>query len=214
MSAESIPRYPLEWPVGWVQTLPHRRQVARFSKRVTVTGESGSWSRLKELSIEQATQRLEQEIERLGGRHPVLSTNVSLRLDGRPRSNETPRDPGAALYFDFKGKATVFACDRFTRLADNLAAIAGHIAALRAVERYGVGSLEQALSGYKALPADTAANWRAVFGFKDEQAVSVDALDSAYYTRAKTAHPDTGGSHDAMAHLNRARDYARMELGG
>jgi hypothetical protein len=32
---------------------------------------------------------------------PVLSTNVSLRLDGRPRSDENPTDPGVAIHFSF-----------------------------------------------------------------------------------------------------------------
>lgn len=205
MSAtESIPRYPLEWPVGWIRTQPHRRQIASFSTKRSVNGR---------LSVMQSSERLEREIERLGARHPVLSTNVSLRLDGRPRSDDEPKDPGVALYFEFKARATVFACDRFTRVADNIAAIAAHIDALRRVERYGVGSLEQALSGYKALPSDTAANWRNVFGFGVDQRVTLDMLDSAYKARAKVDHPDIdGGSHDAMAHVNRARDFALLEV--
>jgi hypothetical protein len=161
-----------------------------------------------------ATGRLEAEIDRLGGRDAVLSTNVSLRLDGRPRSDESPADPGAAVYFGFRGKATVLAADRFRTTADNIAAIAGHIEALRRVERYGVGTIEQALAGYKALPADSAANWRAVFGFAAEARPTVDQLDSAYKAAARSRHPDLGGSDVEMAHVNRARDYALLELSG
>lgn len=201
--SESVSRFPLEWPAGWKRTQSHMRQHAAFSTKSTAD---------RRMTIYVATERLEREIDRLGGSRPTLSTNVSLRLDGRPRSDEEPRDPGAALYFTFKGRATVFACDRFTRVADNIAAIAAHIDALRRVERYGVGTLEQALAGYKALPADTAANWRAVFGFSEDQRVTLDELDSAFKARAKTAHPDLGGTDDAMSHLNRARDYAHLEL--
>jgi len=142
----------------------------------------------------------------------LLSTNVSLRLDGRPRSDSEPSDPGVALYFSFKGKATVFACDRFDRVADNIAAIAAHVDALRRVERYGVGTIEQALAGYKALPADTAANWRAVFGFRADTTPTLEQLDAAYKTAARTHHPDRGGTDEGMAHVNRAHDYALQEL--
>jgi hypothetical protein len=141
-----------------------------------------------------------------------LSTNVSLRLDGRPRSDEKPADPGAAIYFSFRGKATVLACDTFTDVSDNIAALAAHLDALRAIERYGVGTIEQALAGYKALPADTAADWRAVFGFAKDSTPTLDQVDSAYKSAAKQRHPDVGGTEVEMSHINRARDYAVMEL--
>jgi len=157
---------------------------------------------------------LEKELERLGGQAPVLSTNAELRLDGRPRSDTEPADPGAACYFRFKGRATVLACDRYRRVADNIAALAAHIDALRRIQRYGVGTIEQALAGYKALPADTAADWRAVFGFAKGEAVSLERLQERFKEKARVAHPDTGGSDEMMMHLNRAREYAVGEIGG
>ena len=200
---DSIKRFPLEWPLGWKRTPPHQRLNAPFSTKRTTD---------KRLSVTLATERLESQVELLGAVNPVLSTNVSLRLDGRPRSDENPSDPGAAIYFSFRGKATVLATDRFTRVADNIAAIAGHIEALRRVERYGVGTIEQALAGYKALPADTAANWRAVFGFPADSSPTLEQLDAAYKQTARQRHPDLGGTDIEMAHVNRARDYALMEL--
>jgi len=200
---EAIPRYPLEWPLGWKRTDSYRRQRASFQTKSSADGR---------LSVAKAMERLQGEIDRLGGRNAVLSTNVSLRLDGRPRSDQEPSDPGVALYFTFKGKATVLACDKWNRVADNIAALAAHIDALRRVDRYGVGTIEQALAGYKALPADTAANWRAVFGFAKDSRPTVDQVDSAYKRLAREKHPDVGGAEIEMAHLNRARDYALQEL--
>jgi hypothetical protein len=200
----AIPRFPLAWPAGWKRTPLNSRQNAAFRTKQTVD---------QRVSVMIATGRLERELEALGADDPVLSTNVSLRLDGRPRSDENPRDPGAAVYFRFKGKATVFACDRFHAFADNIAAIAAHVDALRRVERYGVGTIDQALAGYKALPADTAADWRQVFGFAADARVTVDEVNTRHRDRAKTAHPDRGGTDEGMAHFNRARDYALQELG-
>jgi hypothetical protein len=206
---ESVKRFPLEWPIGWPRTPPHERQRAPFRSTST---QPGGTKREVRVSVFAATQRLERQIELLGGDNPTLSTNVSLRLDGRPRSEGEPSDVGVALYFSFKKKPTVFACDRFNRVADNIQAIDWHIDALRRVERYGVGSIEQALAGYKALPADSAANWRAVFGFPIGSRPTVDEVDKAFKAAARLRHPDLGGTDIEMAHLNRARDYALQEL--
>lgn len=200
---DSVKRYPLEWPAGWTRTLPSRRINAPFSTKRTTD---------HRLSVTLATERLEFQITALGAKNAVLSTNVSLRLDGRPRSDENPSDPGVAVYFHYKGRASVLAADRFLRVADNIAAIAGHIESLRRMDRYGVGTLEMALAGYKALPADTAANWRAVFGFPAGTTPSLEQLDTAYKQAARQRHPDKGGSDVEMAHVNRARDYALQEL--
>jgi hypothetical protein len=205
IDAESVKRFPLEWPVGWKRTPSHQRVPSPFK-----TKEAGEFAR--SLNVEQATKRLEVELDRLKAKAPTLSTNVSLNLRGIPRGDERPSDPGVAVYFSFRGKATVFACDRYTTVAGNIAAIAAHVEALRRIERYGVGNMEQALGGYKALPADTAANWRAVFGFSADSSPTLDQVDRAYKTAAKTKHPDRGGTDIEMAHINRARDYALMEL--
>lgn len=201
----AVQRFPLEWPIGRKRTANGERKHAPFRTKRTAN---------QRLTMILAIERLEREVAALGASNPVLSTNVSLRLDGRPRSDEAPRDPGAALYFSFRGKATVFACDLFLDVADNIAAIAGHIEAIRRVERYGVGTIEQALAGYKSLPADTAANWRAVLGFGAEARPTRDQVDTAYKVLARQKHPDVGGTEIEMAHLNRARDYALDELGG
>jgi hypothetical protein len=198
---ESVKRFPLEWPIGWKRTPAQNRVNGPFRTK------HRAW-----LSVSEATARLEDELARLGAKDPTLSSNVSLRLDGRPRSDENPKDPGAAIYFSFRGKATVLAADRYYLVADNIAAIAAHIESLRRIERHGVGTIEQALAGYRSLPADTAANWRAVFGFGADTKPTVDQVDEAYKRFAKVKHPDVGGTEIEMAHLNRARDYALMEL--
>jgi hypothetical protein len=204
----SVQRFPLAWPAGWVRTPGSDRKRGAFNqKRTDGIG-------IVSISVIRATERLERELSLLGGDYATLSTNIQLRLDGRPYSDRgEPGDPGAAIYFTFKGRATVFACDRYRRVADNIAAIAGHVEALRAIQRFGVGSIEQALAGYKALPSDTAADWRTVFGFPADSRPALDAVDVAFKRLAHERHPDKpGGSAEAMQHLNRARDFATDEL--
>ena len=210
MASESIPRYPLEWPLGWKRATSRRHGAFSMTREDRTPEKIVKRSTAVNMAV--ATDRLERQLEMLGAKDAVLSTNVTLNMRGIPRGDENPADPGAAVYFKFRGKATVLACDSYYRVADNIAALAAHIDALRRIERYGVGTIEQALAGYKALPADTAANWRAVFGFAKDARPSVDELNSAYKAAAKQRHPDIGGTEIEMAHINRARDYALAEL--
>ncbi|MEI6418270.1 MAG: J domain-containing protein [Sphingomonadales bacterium] len=160
-------------------------------------------------SIAVARQRLQEEIDRIGGRHVTLSTNVELRLDGQPRSDRAqPADPGAALYFQRTGKPVVLACDRWDRVADNIIAIAKHIEAIRGMERWGVGTTDQLFAGFEALPAPE--QWWQVLGVAPT--ASVDQIDAAWRDKARAAHPDQGGTDAAMARLNWAHDEGRRAV--
>lgn len=120
-------------------------------------------------------------------------------------------DPGVAVYFKLKGKPRVLACDKWHSAAENMAAIAGHIEAIRAVDRYGVGTLDQAFAGYQALP-QTAASWFTVLEFSEpprEWAV----IESRFKSLARVHHPDVGGNPETMAKINAAYDTARSEFG-
>ncbi len=210
MVDESVKRYPLEWPIGWKRCRARRHGAFSMTREDRTPEKIVKRSTAVNMAV--ASERLERQLDALGAKNPTLSTNVSLNMRGIPRGDETPSDPGAAIYFSFRGKATVLACDNYIRVADNIAALAAHIDALRRIERYGVGTIEQALAGYKALPADSAADWRAVLGFAATSTPTIDAVTKAYHDAAKVRHPDVGGTEIEMSHLNRARDYALMEL--
>jgi len=211
---EKTQRYPLAWPMNWKRTNVADRRRADFashSKTVSTIGtQSVERTVRKPLTIAGAIDRLEGEIRRLGATNELLSTNVPVSLKGLPYSQATePRDPGVALYFDLKKKPLCFACDKWDRVADNIAAIAQHIDALRRIDRYGVGRLEQAFAGYAALPP-TAEDWRIVLGVGEY--ATIDQVNAAFLEKARAAHPDVGGSHDEMAKLTAARDLALKVL--
>jgi hypothetical protein len=138
----------------------------------------------------------------------IISTNVRVRLDGLPRSGEKePEDPGAAIYWQ-KAKEPMrsMAIDRYTTVADNLAALAATLEAMRAIERHGGAEiLERTFSGFKQLAAENEGpSWWGVLQVR--AGASVEEIEAAYRMLAKSAHPDLGGSHDAMAVLNAARE--------
>jgi len=214
-------RYPLSWPRGWKRTKAHERQKASFQTHRTIEQrrEDGSVRRdvnKKPVSVADALHRLLDQLRWLGVQEGdcVISTNVPTRLNGLPYSAaREPEDPGAAVYFRLKKQDRVLACDAWTRVADNLTAIAQHIDALRRIDRYGVGTLDQAFAGYTALPAK-GETWRTTLGFSLDETINAEMVEKAFRSRARTAHPDTpGGSHDAMASLTAARAEALSALG-
>lgn len=208
MNAEDISRFPLQWPSGWKRTDPAARRPARFHGfSQTQDGAGARWRRKRCLTISEALGRLQAELDRLGASQPVLSSNLVLRLDLLPRSGQRdPIDPGAAVYFRLSRKPRCLACDRWDSVADNIAAIAAHISAIRAVDRYGVGTLDQAFAGYAQLPP-SAEEWWIVLGVPRES--TDDEIDQAYRDLARKHHPDVGGDPTQMARINQAREAAR-----
>lgn len=221
--------YPLSWPAGWKRTPRDQRlATAPFTAGESYTKTDrrqteGGWvererkaSRSKPVTVAVAVERLEQQLGYLDARG-FLSTNLELRLNGMPRSGQpNPDDSGAAVYFTLRGKRTVLACDKWLRVADNVAALAAHIRALRSIENYGVGTLEQAFRGYTALEDFSSGTipWRRVLGFKDDATVGRDQVEEKYRSLMKRYHTDiTGGDHLQSAQLNLAIVQAREELG-
>ncbi len=214
---EPAQRYPLSWPAGWKRTPPDARARATFAKHSSQTedrqGQVVRRKIQKPLSVSDAARRLEAELERLHATHEVLSTNVRLRMDGSPDSRLTdPVDPGAAVYFQLNNKPRCLACDKWDRVADNIAAIAQHIDALRRIDRYGIGDMERAFSGYAALQSDPSTDWRLVLGFNGTAIITPTMVDQRFKLKAKEAHPDAGGSAEGMIRLNAARVAALKEL--
>lgn len=188
---EDITNYPLSWPFGWERTSPYTRERSRFGRH----------------SIIQSARALDNEIRLLGGDNYIISTNIKIRADGLPYSNQrTPDDPGVAVYFDWKDKSIVFACDKYTTVEDNLWAIIKHIEALRGQERWGVGSLDQAFAGYAALPAP-GENWWEILGVS--QHASKEEIERAHILLVKQYHPDQpGGNNDMFIRVQQAYELA------
>lgn len=210
--------YPLSWPDGWPRTLPAHRVAAKFGR--TVPSNLGNWKRIENLTVPQAVSRVMAELGRLNidQQDVIVSTNLALRLDGLPRGGQAePQDGGAAVYWqDRQGNRRVLAIDRYTRVADNLAAIAATLDALRAVERHGGARvLERAFTGFTSLPAPGQAGkrtWRQVFSFAECSMPTRDQVRAQYRILASLHHPDRGGTDAAMAEVNAAWEAAVKEL--
>jgi hypothetical protein len=193
-------RYPLAWPAHKPRTKWQDRKAGDFvhaGKKATMAG---------------ALDRLETEIDRLGGVYPLLSSNYELKMDGTPRLDRAaPDDPGVCVYFHIKGEPYAMACDTYTAAAQNIMAIANHIEATRRIARYGVATAAEALQAFQALPPPAgvkpARPWWEVFGVM-RQTADKDMISALYRAKAKTAATDEG----ALQELNLARDAALKEI--
>ena len=195
--------YPLAWPAGWRRT--KKRKDATFRRD------------RQHLSIADGVKRVIAQLHRLGiaHKHIIISTNVKPRLDGMPSGDsKQPEDPGAAVYWKKENdlEYKTMGVDQYSKVADNLAAIAATLEAMRAIERHGGAVImERAFSGFLSLPAPN--TWRAVFGYQEDAGVSLDRARADYRDLSKQRHPDRGGSDATMAELNWAMQNAEQELG-
>lgn len=185
--------------------------------------EASEGGKPKRITLGGAIGRLEEQVQRLGGVYPLLSTNIEPRLDGRPRGGAAPpADPAVCLYFQLKGAPLAMGCDKFTEVAQNIAAIAQHIDATRRIERYGVATAAETLQAFSALPPPKpevialgygAKPWREVLGFGTDfpgAGLSKDDIRDLLATRYRTKAK--GSNEPELKDLNQARDAAFAEL--
>lgn len=218
----TIAAYPLAWPVGWKRVDASQRTTGKFGTGERRYSSDGQHSRVhkKDLTVADGVERILSELGRMGVERQdiVISTNLRLRLDGLPRSNEPePTDPGAAAYWLERfanGQPTrCMAIDQYARVADNLGAIAATLYAMRAIERHGGAEiLNRAFSGFTALPAPgqtSAVSWRDVLG---HDITNIEQLENAYARCRSTAHPDKGGTSDSFHAVQKAYEQARQEI--
>lgn len=193
-----IENYPLHWPAGKPRTPAHKIEPSRF--------EPGN--RPTEVA------NVQSELQRLGAKNVIVSTNLRLRGDGLPYARDrAPTDCGVAVYFDYSGGQKCFACDRWRTIEENLRAIFKSIEAIRGLERWGSKEfVDAAFTGFTALPApgqQSGRPWRAVFNMPDNWQPSAEALTARFRELAKVRQHD----QVEMLELNVARSTAQKELG-
>jgi hypothetical protein len=187
--------YPLEWPVGRKRTT-HR-----------------SSSKFRDLSFARTRDDLLHELKLMHADGVVLSTNISLRVDGLPLAGQRqPADPGVAIYFslwDGKKKYFAIACDAYYKVEENMRALVHTIEAMRTIRRHGSSDLlEQAMSGFAALPPGE--DWWKTLGFTSKP--TLDEAKSAWRGLVQRHHPDRGGKEADIRKFNAAMELAELEL--
>lgn len=204
MSKQTATAFPLRWPDSWPRTPMHKRGRSKYKQTAA-----------------SALDHLRGALGRLNARQVIISTNVPLRRDGTHYVDDGNfDDPGTAVYWTDNRGEHVMACDRWTKVYENEYAISVAIEALRTIERSGATQiLDRAFAAFGALPPATGAPrvvpWFEVFDFPEAllKSLSLPMVEARYRELAAKAHPDKGGTVEAMAALNSAIAQARRHYG-
>lgn len=185
----TYPPYPLTWPDG----LPRTERKASSQFRTSLSAAMANVKKSVAAFASDTGKRIE---------------NVSVTSSVAGIAYEPPTDPGVAVWFDWDGAQRCIAVDRYPKVEDNLQAIHHILEARRTEMRHGgLHIVRQTFKGFVALPAPEGAKpWREMLGLSGP--VTAEQVKAAYREKAKSAHPDNGGSKDSMAMLTRARDEA------
>jgi len=194
---ETTRSYPLYWPEGWPRAKSHEVKRARFGDH----------------SVSEGRRVLADQVRLFGGKDLIISSNLELRLDGNPRSNQKqPVDRGVAIFFKRKGEDMALACDIYTTVEDNLWALCRTLDALRQIERDGSPSLiNRAFKGFAALPDPDARKWWEVLNL--HETANDGEIKTAYIRLAKQHHPDAGGDAVTFDQVQKAYDLATGRRG-
>lgn len=192
--------YPLQWPVGRERTPEYARE----------------WGNLKKMSPSRVRQLLADEMRKMGVSNYVISSNIAIRNDGLPYSNQkAPDDPGVVLYFTRKGKDIAISCDKWMHLDSNLRAIGLTVEAIRGMERWGTEEMvDRAFTGFAALPENvivtpyTARAWYEVLEVSPN--ASPETIKAAYKSMLHKVHPDKGGSQREFEEVQKAFQEASI----
>lgn len=201
---------PLNWPQGYPRTVA--RKSALFSSR-------GSAGGLRSLTVTEASKRLKEELARHGVRDMdvdmVVLTNLKVGVSGLPRADQPePSDPGVVVNWEVNGKPRNMPIDIYDRVADNIAAVAATLKAMRDIERHGGKVIQdKAMEAFDALPAPDSC-WQVLglaYPIKGPTA-KADVLQ-AFKHAAGQQHDHRGLPID-MSALVKARDEALASLRG
>lgn len=212
-----ITAYPLAWPHGKKRTPPADRRYGRFgTRRQDRFG-------VIDITVDQAIGRIKQEARAYSHGHYftridpdeiIFSSNLRTRRDGLPAAGQRePDDPGVAVYFKLDGNPQCIAIDTYTTPADNFAAVAAVLEALRALDRHGSGLLAAAFTGFTALPSPDQVvgwSWRTVFNYDGHSLMEAKAI---HRRLVRKHHPDAGGDPNEYDLVNKAWAMAQAELG-
>ncbi|ELZ38992.1 J domain-containing protein [Halorubrum tebenquichense] len=189
----------LDWPAGFDRTPESERR--RYH---------GGF----EVDRRTAFDSILEELEKMDAVNVEVKTAAphTTKKPHQPYKDRDPDDPGVVVYFDRDGQRFAVPCDRWNNLRDNARAIAKYLDAKRAIERYGVATVETEMST-QALPSGD--DDVIVAGGEKKEPHEVlqiqpdapeDVVKAAARARQAETHPDNGGDREEFRRVNEAKE--------
>lgn len=172
---------------------------------------------------QRTVQDLDRELHHLGASYCILEIAVQedeIRLDGWIRAGARPSNPGVIVSCETKHGPMRYPCDTYSDWQANVRAIVLSLAALRAVDRYGVTGRGEQYKGFRALPEpppaangkmtrEEAAQFMGQHGGYTSSVIlgSENVRIDAYRRSAMKLHPDnkTTGDEELFKKLQKAK---------
>jgi hypothetical protein len=200
----------VEWPDGFERTPPGDREKYPHGSGFRVDRREAF-----ENILEQLKQLGAEEVRIDSGAHEK-TVNPNLLTQ-----ESDPDDPSVVVYFSKSGEDFAVPCDKWDNVRDNAQAIANYLDAKRALDRYGVKTVESEFTTQKLPPGEEerqkADDGDDGFGDKPPHkvlGVASDAEDEEIKAAAralkKEYHPDTGGD---IEKFNRVLEAEKLLLG-
>ena len=194
----------LEWPDGFERTpeTDRRRYPGGF-----------------EVSRTQAFDSILDELEKMDAYNVDVQTQAphTTKHPHRPYKDRDPDNPAVVVYFERDGQRFAVPCDRWDNLRDNARAIAKYLDAKRAIERYGVSTIDTEMST-QALPS---ADEEAVVAEEPPHEVlevasdaGQEVIEAAARRKAASVHPEKpDGDEEEFIRIQRAKQQLLEERG-
>ena len=159
------------------------------------------------LGWDRVMEELEWELERNGADDVligIVAPPSAVGISGQLRYRSQVTHPGAEVSFNRGRQRIAFHTDAYGQLSSNLRAITLGLAALRAVDRYGITSGSEQWAGFAQLSA----------GGPDPARGKVLVERAGGIRQALMAHhPDQGGDAKAFADVQAYRQQVEGQLG-
>lgn len=203
----------VEWPSGFERTDKRNRKPYPHGFRV---------------DRRQAFENILEELKKLGAAEVRIDSGATEKtMNPNLLSQESnPDDPSVVVYFTKDGQDYAVPCDKWDNVRDNAQAIAKYLDAKRALDRYGVKTVESEFTTQK-LPSGKEDRKNEGIGSEDDEegfgdqpphkvlGVASDAGDDEVKAAAralkKEYHPDTGGN---ITKFNQVLEAEEILLGG
>lgn len=180
----------VDWPPAFDRTPPDER----------------TKNRSYEVSLAKAFDDLEAEMERLDADDFRYSFDAPQReKDSRPYGRASPDDPSFVLRWLMAGEQFAVACDRYSRLRDNVRTVGHYVREKRKMESRPVATGESEFANARLPPGDDERKQVVVAGAGSEPphevlGVSPDAPAAVVKGAARSLkaehHPDAGGDKE------------------
>ncbi|WP_436347405.1 DnaJ domain-containing protein [Natronorubrum sp. FCH18a] len=186
----------LKWPDGFERTSAEDREPYPHGFRVSRT---------------RAFENILEELRKMNARNVQVKTAAphTQAEPHRPYADRDPDDSGVVVYFERDGQQFAVPCDRWDNLRDNAQSIAKYLNAKRALERYGVQTVESEFST-QALPSADEDVVAPPEPHHDVLEVAPDATDddvkAAARAKKKEHHPDLGGDRERFQRVVEAEE--------